>query len=221
MNVNRAEEAPANWLGWARNLRNRLSSLQVSREKNPGPENAAGQEMVEKYPMADSATDERGLAATILAYFVEHPEAVDNLEGISGWRLLSTRVRSTVESTQQVLELLVRQGYLQKIETASGPLYQINQENREAAEKFLRPSENSQFRETGATAKEITAVDIKIRNQAKHLLLVPLSSRATLHLAPGEVSAPVNELEISRNDKVAKLVNRGLIKILSTESEKD
>jgi hypothetical protein len=64
-------------------------------------------------------------------------------------------------------------------------------------------------------------VDIKIRNQAKQLLLVPLSSRATLHLAPGEVSAPVNELEISRNDKVAKLVNRGLIKILSVEEEKD
>lgn len=64
-------------------------------------------------------------------------------------------------------------------------------------------------------------MDIKIRNQAKQLLLVPLSSRATLHLAPGEVSAPVNELEISRNDKVAKLVNRGLIKILSVEEEKD
>jgi hypothetical protein len=64
-------------------------------------------------------------------------------------------------------------------------------------------------------------VDIKIRNQAKQLLLVPLSSRATLHLAPGEVSAPINELEISRNDKVAKLVNRGLIKILNVEEEKD
>ncbi len=62
---------------------------------------------------------------------------------------------------------------------------------------------------------------IRIRSLAKQLQLVPLSSRETLHLAPGEVSAPINELEISRNDKVTKLVNRGLIKILSVESESD
>ncbi len=93
--------------------------------------------------MADSAADQQGLAAEILAYFVEHPEAVDNLKGISGWRLLSARVRSTVESTQQVLELLVGQGYLQKIETASGPLYQINPEKRESAQDFLRQRDNS------------------------------------------------------------------------------
>jgi hypothetical protein len=54
---------------------------------------------------------------------------------------------------------------------------------------------------------------MRIRNQGKQLLLVPLSSRATLHLAPGELSAPVHESEITRNEKVSKLAKRGLIKI--------
>jgi hypothetical protein len=143
MNVKRAEQALANRIGWVGILRNLLSSLHLTREQTHGPENAAGPQTLEKYPMADSDADQRGLATTILAYFVEHPEAVDNLEGISAWRLLSTRVRPTVESTQQVLELLVGQGFLQRIETASGPLYQINPEKREAAEKVLRQRENS------------------------------------------------------------------------------
>jgi len=57
-------------------------------------------------------------------------------------------------------------------------------------------------------------VEIRIKNNAKHLLLVPLSSRATLHLVPGEISAPVNDSEVSQNSKVAKLASSGLISIL-------
>jgi hypothetical protein len=60
-------------------------------------------------------------------------------------------------------------------------------------------------------------MEIKIRNQGKQLLLVPLSSRATLHLAPGQVSAPISDSEISSNEKVTKLVNSGLIRIVSAE----
>ena len=88
--------------------------------------------------MTDGNGDERGLAVEILSYFVENPDAVDDLQGIAGWRLMSARVKSTVESTQQVLDLLVSKGYLRKIITSSGPLFQINEEKRVAAERFLR-----------------------------------------------------------------------------------
>jgi len=63
-------------------------------------------------------------------------------------------------------------------------------------------------------------VEMRIRNQWKQLLLVPLSSRGTLHLAPGELSLPVHESEITRNDKVSQLAKRGLIKIQRVETEK-
>ena len=88
--------------------------------------------------MTDGTQDERGLAVEILTYFLENPDAVDNLQGIAEWRLLSARVKSTVESTQQVLDLLVSKGYLRKIGTAAGPLFQINEEKRAAAEQFLQ-----------------------------------------------------------------------------------
>ena len=93
--------------------------------------------------MADAAEDQRRLAVEILTYFVEHKDAVDSLEGISGWRLLGARVRSTVESTQQVLDLLVSRGYIRKIDTASGPLYQINPEKLAGAEHFLRQGDET------------------------------------------------------------------------------
>lgn len=57
-------------------------------------------------------------------------------------------------------------------------------------------------------------MEIRIKNNARHLLLVPLSSRTTLHLSPGEISAPVNDSEVSQNPKVAKLASAGLISIL-------
>ena len=94
--------------------------------------------VLEKSLMADSAGKQRGLEIEVLRYFVEHPEAVDNLEGICEWRLLGSRLRLQVESTQRVLEVLVAQEFLERIETKSGPLFRINQQNREAAEQALR-----------------------------------------------------------------------------------
>ncbi len=64
-------------------------------------------------------------------------------------------------------------------------------------------------------------MEIRIKNQTKQLILVPLSSRATLHLAPGETSGAVPDSEISRNAKVEKMANRGLVKILRVASEEE
>ena len=93
--------------------------------------------------MAGGALDEKGLAAEILAYFVEHPETTDNLEGVAGWRLMSSRVRSAVESTERVLEFLVAQGFLRKVETKTGPFFQINPDRVSAAKDFLQERKDS------------------------------------------------------------------------------
>jgi hypothetical protein len=52
-----------------------------------------------------------------------------------------------------------------------------------------------------------------IQNRAKHLLVLPLNSGGTLHLAPGETSSPVAEFEIENNEKVERLLNEGLIAV--------
>jgi hypothetical protein len=51
----------------------------------------------------------------------------------------------------------------------------------------------------------------RIVNRAKHLLIVPLNSGKTLHLAPGESSRPIADPEINGNEKVAKLLRSNLI----------
>lgn len=50
-----------------------------------------------------------------------------------------------------------------------------------------------------------------IQNQAKHLLVLPLNSGGTLHLAPGETSSPIEDFEIANNVKVERLSAEGLL----------
>lgn len=52
-----------------------------------------------------------------------------------------------------------------------------------------------------------------IQNRARHLLVLPLNGGGTLHLAPGETSSPVEEVELDNNEKVARLLNDGLIAV--------
>jgi hypothetical protein len=173
---------------------------------------------VENCPMVAGAEGIQGLTTEILTYFVEHPRAIDNLEGITKWRLLSTRVRSTAEATQKALNTLVEQGYLRKIETNSGPLFQLNAENLDAAMRILHRDKGFAVEEQRKSNSGEETVEIRIKNLTKQLLLVSLSSRASLHLAPGQVSDPVHETEISRNEKVAKLTKAGWIKVIKTTS---
>jgi len=61
-----------------------------------------------------------------------------------------------------------------------------------------------------------------IQNRAKHLLVLPLNSGGTLHLAPGETSSPVADFEINNNEKVDRLLNEGLIAVtVSDEAPQD
>lgn len=50
-----------------------------------------------------------------------------------------------------------------------------------------------------------------ITNRAKMTLIIPLNSGESLYLAPGESSAPVEDYELSNNEKVDKLLRDNLI----------
>ena len=72
-----------------------------------------------------------------------------------------------------------------------------------------------------APGQEKETVEITIKNLTRGLLLVPLNSRETLYLASGETSGTVPDFEISRNAKIEKMANRGLIKILRVANEEE
>lgn len=58
-----------------------------------------------------------------------------------------------------------------------------------------------------------------IQNRARHLLILPLNSGGTLHLVPGETSAPVEDFDIERNEKVERLLKDGLIVVTRSQAE--
>jgi len=61
----------------------------------------------------------------------------------------------------------------------------------------------------------------KIANHAKHLLIVELNSGETVHLAPGELSDSIEDVEIDGNEKVAKLLKMNLISTTELIPEKN
>jgi hypothetical protein len=63
----------------------------------------------------------------VLRYFVRHPEAMDDLEGVARWRLAEEVIRRKVEETQRALTWLVERDYL-RLTSAPGvaPLFSLN-----------------------------------------------------------------------------------------------
>ena len=59
---------------------------------------------------------------------------------------------------------------------------------------------------------------ITITNATRQLLIVPLNSGTTLHLAPGASSDPIDESEINDNAKIAKLRDAGLVSLTRREA---
>jgi hypothetical protein len=60
---------------------------------------------------------------------------------------------------------------------------------------------------------------VKFANRTRHLVVVPLNSGGTIHLAPDEISHPVEELEIQHNSAIEKLVRARLIVLSSGGSD--
>jgi hypothetical protein len=50
-----------------------------------------------------------------------------------------------------------------------------------------------------------------MKNKTRQLLTVTLNSGETVHLAPGEVSEPLSEIETANNVKIQRLLNEGMI----------
>jgi hypothetical protein len=87
--------------------------------------------------MEESGPDQE-IVREILSYFVRHPQAADNLEGIARWRLLDQVITRSLEQTQQALSWLVDQGYLCARATArTGPIFSPNPEKAAAARELL------------------------------------------------------------------------------------
>ena len=57
---------------------------------------------------------------------------------------------------------------------------------------------------------------INLTNRSKQLLVVPLNSGATVHLAPGE-EAGVDPIEVKNNGSLEKMVQRGWLSMTETD----
>lgn len=167
--------------------------------------------------MTPDAREEHGLEHEVLRYLLHHPELIDNLEGFVRWRLPSARLELTVEEIRSALDWLIMHGFVLPISTSAGILFRLNPDRVQQAELLVNENRRHEVPiSTHSIAED--KVQIRIKNQAKHLLLVPLSSRATLHLSPGETSAAVDEAEISNNSQVTKMLKGRLISVVRTTS---
>lgn len=94
------------------------------------------------------------MARQVLSYFVRHPQAIDNLEGIVRWRLLQEKIYSTLQDTESALTWLVKEGYLREEANPGGdPLYRLNTAQAESALAFLA-SEDTAEADKKAPAKQ-------------------------------------------------------------------
>jgi hypothetical protein len=84
----------------------------------------------------------RALAKEILRYFLTHPEATDDLDGISRWRLEQAALERSVSDTYDALQWLVEQGYLAQEQLHGTRLtFRMNSKKRDAAKQFLGEDE--------------------------------------------------------------------------------
>lgn len=56
-----------------------------------------------------------------------------------------------------------------------------------------------------------------ITNRSRQLLVVPLNSGATVHLAPGEEAAGIDPIEVKNNATVRKMAQKGWVVLTETK----
>ena len=96
------------------------------------------------------------VARQILGYFVRNPNTVDTLDGIARWRLLEAMVRQSVEDTAKGVQVLVQQGFLDEEEVPGmAPLFRLNPEKREEAEKALTAGDLPWSNENGVVREPV------------------------------------------------------------------
>ncbi|WDT78255.1 MAG: hypothetical protein MPW14_13615 [Candidatus Manganitrophus sp.] len=127
----------------------------------------------------DLTRKEEETARRLLSYLLRHPEARDTLEGMTRWWLLEEEIHERLVEISQGLSSLVKQGLiLEEHRGASLPLYRLNPDKKDEVkalvERLFPPSKGG------------LEMPMNITNRSKQLLVIPLNSGATLHLAPGE-----------------------------------
>ena len=78
------------------------------------------------------------LLSEILTYFLRHPQSCDDLEGVTRWRLPDQKIYETMQTTEEALEWLVREGFLVKNSKPwHGDIYSLNAQKLEDATSFI------------------------------------------------------------------------------------
>ena len=78
------------------------------------------------------------LVKDTLRYFLDHPEAIDSVEGIAKWRLMEEALRRRVAEIQEALDWLTTEGYLTSTtRPGTDTLFRLNPERLRAAQEFV------------------------------------------------------------------------------------
>ena len=68
---------------------------------------------------------ETELARAVMRYLVEHPQAMDSLEGIAEWWVPRQHVQVDLEALVRTLGRLSDEGRIEKVDSVRGPLYRL------------------------------------------------------------------------------------------------
>ena len=60
-----------------------------------------------------------------MSYLAEHPQAMDSARGIAEWWVKRQQVPVEAESVAKVLQQLVDEGQVEKVDSVNGPLYRL------------------------------------------------------------------------------------------------
>jgi hypothetical protein len=79
-----------------------------------------------------------GPTKEVLRYFLNNPNATDDLESVARWRLREQMIRHTVEETSAAIAWLVAHNFLvEESVLSSKPRFRLNAEMRVEAARFL------------------------------------------------------------------------------------
>ncbi|MBI3803975.1 MAG: hypothetical protein HY282_09475 [Nitrospirae bacterium] len=62
-------------------------------------------------------------------------------------------------------------------------------------------------------------MSVRMMNRSRQLLVIPLNSGATLHLAPGEAAAGIDSIEVKNNATLQKMAQKGWVVWAETKEE--
>jgi hypothetical protein len=85
----------------------------------------------------ESSRVDAAVVRQVLSYFVRHPHAIDDLEGIARWRLLEESVRDRVEETRLALSWLVEHDYLRPMPRGTAVMFGLNEDRAGEARAML------------------------------------------------------------------------------------